>query len=290
VPCRTRLRQRTHRVARFVDPKVLARIGNLEFCGALVVDGFINGLHRAPFFGASVDFAEHRGYVPGDDIRRVDWRLFARTDRYYLKEYEADTNANFSVLLDVSKSMAFGARARSSTTRSTWRPASPTCAHRSATASASSPSTGHRRARAAVGQALRRGAAHARPGDGRAAGPDRAAAAQDGRALRRRGIVVRHLGLLRGARRDARGHRAAPLPRQRRHRVPRARPGGDRLPVRRPASFEDLESGEQLPVVPERWREQYRALVQAHIEALHRSATAQRFQYLSIRDRLTRTR
>ena len=96
--------------ARFVDPKVLARIGNLELVARAVVDGFINGLHRSPYFGASVDFAEHRGYVPGDDIRRVDWRLYARTDRYYIKEYEADSNTNFSVLLDVSKSMGFGSR------------------------------------------------------------------------------------------------------------------------------------------------------------------------------------
>ena len=62
------------------------------------------------YFGASVDFAEHRGYTPGDDIRRVDWKLFGRTDRFYIKEYEADTNANFAVLLDVSKSMGFGSR------------------------------------------------------------------------------------------------------------------------------------------------------------------------------------
>ena len=89
-----------------------------------VVDGLINGLHRSPYFGASVDFAEHRGYVPGDDIRRVDWRLFARTDRYFVKEFEADSNANFSVLLDVSKSMAFGSRgSRSSITRRRWPPA-----------------------------------------------------------------------------------------------------------------------------------------------------------------------
>jgi uncharacterized protein (DUF58 family) len=94
--------------ARFVDPKVLARIGNLELVARSVVDGFINGLHRSPYFGASVDFAEHRGYVPGDDIRRVDWKLYARTDRYYIKEYEADSNMNFAVLLDVSKSMGFG--------------------------------------------------------------------------------------------------------------------------------------------------------------------------------------
>jgi uncharacterized protein (DUF58 family) len=93
--------------ARFVDPKILARIGNLELLARTVVDGFINGLHRAPFFGASIDFAEHRGYVAGDDIRRVDWRLYARTDRYYVKQYEADTNTNFTVVLDVSKSMGF---------------------------------------------------------------------------------------------------------------------------------------------------------------------------------------
>jgi uncharacterized protein (DUF58 family) len=96
--------------ARFVDPTILARIGNLDLLARTVVDGFINGLHRAPYFGASIDFAEHRGYVAGDDIRRVDWRLFARTDRFYVKQYEADTNTNFCVLLDVSKSMGFKSR------------------------------------------------------------------------------------------------------------------------------------------------------------------------------------
>ena len=96
--------------ARFVDPTVLSRIKDLDLLARSVVDGFINGLHRAPYFGASIDFAEHRGYVPGDDIRRVDWRLYARTDRYFVKQYEADTNANFSVLLDVSKSMSFASR------------------------------------------------------------------------------------------------------------------------------------------------------------------------------------
>jgi uncharacterized protein (DUF58 family) len=96
--------------ARFVDPKVLSRIKDLSLLARNVVDGFINGLHRAPYFGASIDFAEHRGYVPGDDIRRVDWRLFARTDRFFVKQYEADTNSNFAVLLDISKSMAFASQ------------------------------------------------------------------------------------------------------------------------------------------------------------------------------------
>src|SRR6059058_3647489 len=97
-------------VARFVDPKILSRISSLELMARTVVEGFINGLHRAPYFGASIDFAEHRGYVAGDDIRRVDWRLFARTDRFYVKQYEADTNTNLSILLDVSRSMGFASQ------------------------------------------------------------------------------------------------------------------------------------------------------------------------------------
>lgn len=103
---------KTHAIpgARFVDPTVLSSIKDLELLARTVVEGFINGLHRAPYFGASIDFAEHRGYVAGDDIRRVDWKLYARTDRYFVKQYEADTNANFSVLLDVSKSMGFGSQ------------------------------------------------------------------------------------------------------------------------------------------------------------------------------------
>src|SRR5881628_1281804 len=128
--------------ARFVDPKILARIGNLELLARTVVDGFINGLHRAPYFGASIDFAEHRGYVPGDDIRRVDWRLYARTDRYYVKQYEADTNTNLSVLLDISRSISSPARGlRSWITAATSAPVWRTWRNASATASAPSPST-----------------------------------------------------------------------------------------------------------------------------------------------------
>jgi len=96
--------------SQFLDPKVLARIDNLELLARTVVDGFINGLHHSPYFGLSVDFAEHRQYTPGDDIRRVDWRVFGRTDRFYVKEYEADTNANFVVLFDISRSMDYGSK------------------------------------------------------------------------------------------------------------------------------------------------------------------------------------
>jgi uncharacterized protein (DUF58 family) len=93
---------------RFLDPKVLARIDDLELVARFVDEGFISGLHRSPHLGFSTDFAEHRQYMPGDDIRHMDWRLFARTDRYYLKEYEVDTNSNFIAILDVSKSMGYG--------------------------------------------------------------------------------------------------------------------------------------------------------------------------------------
>jgi uncharacterized protein (DUF58 family) len=92
----------------FLDPATLARISNLELLARTVVDGFINGMHRTPRLGMSVDFAEHRVYMPGDDTRRIDWRLYARTDRLYLKQFEADTVMNFSILLDVSKSMDYG--------------------------------------------------------------------------------------------------------------------------------------------------------------------------------------
>ena len=94
--------------AQFLDPVILQRIGNLELVARGVVEGFLHGLHRSPFFGQSVDFAEHRPYSPGDDPRRVDWKAYARSDRYYVKEFEAETNTNFTVLLDASRSMAFG--------------------------------------------------------------------------------------------------------------------------------------------------------------------------------------
>ena len=94
---------------RLIDPVVLARIGDLELIARTVVEGVINGLHRSPHLGSSMDFAEHRAYMPGDDIRRIDWKLFGRSDRHYIKEFEADTNTNFTVLVDVSPSMRYGA-------------------------------------------------------------------------------------------------------------------------------------------------------------------------------------
>ena len=92
---------------RFIKPTVLARISGLELLARGVVDGFLAGLHRSPYKGFSVDFMEYRPYIPGDDLQRVDWKLFARTDRYYVKEFEGETNARLHLLLDVSGSMGY---------------------------------------------------------------------------------------------------------------------------------------------------------------------------------------
>jgi uncharacterized protein (DUF58 family) len=93
---------------RFLDPAVLHGISGLDLVAKTVVDGFVAGLHRSPDFGFSLEFAEYRAYTPGDDLRHVDWNLFARTERCYLKRYRGDTNTQLTVLLDASNSMRFG--------------------------------------------------------------------------------------------------------------------------------------------------------------------------------------
>jgi uncharacterized protein (DUF58 family) len=97
---------RTARVD-LLRPHELAALGGLEFVARQVVEGFIAGLHRSPHRGFSVEFAEHRMYQPGDDLRYIDWRMFGRSDRYYIKQFEEETNLRAYVLLDVSASMAW---------------------------------------------------------------------------------------------------------------------------------------------------------------------------------------
>jgi uncharacterized protein (DUF58 family) len=92
---------------RFLDPAVLAGISGLDLVAQTVVDGFISGLHRSPDFGFSQEFAEYRSYNPGDDLRHVDWNVFARTERMYLKRYRGETNCQLTILLDASRSMRF---------------------------------------------------------------------------------------------------------------------------------------------------------------------------------------
>lgn len=92
----------------FLDPQVLARLGSLELKARVVVEGYLQGLHRSPFRGLSVDFAEYRPYLPGDDPRTIDWKLFGRSDRTYVKRFEQETNLPCHLLLDVSASMDYG--------------------------------------------------------------------------------------------------------------------------------------------------------------------------------------
>jgi len=94
----------------FLDPAVVARLGTLELRARTIVEGLLSGLHRSPFKGFSVEFAEYRQYMPGDDLSTMDWKVYARTDRHYIKKFEEETNLDCHVLLDVSGSMAYGSR------------------------------------------------------------------------------------------------------------------------------------------------------------------------------------
>jgi uncharacterized protein (DUF58 family) len=293
--------------ARFVDPAVLARIGNLELVARSVVDGVINGLHRSPYFGASVDFAEHRGYVPGDDIRRVDWRVFARTDKYFVKEFEADSNANFSVLLDVSKSMGFGARLSKLDYGKTLAACLTYLVHKQRDrvglvtfdediVDHVPPSAKHLDV---VLHAIDRAQAK-RPG--RLGPPLRKLAEHFGR----RGIVVVISDLYEEPQEVM---EALSLIRFRGNDVILFHildPAEIDFTFEEASSFEDLESGEQMPVVPDALREQYRKMIKEHVAALTSRAAEQRvdytmlntsmpldfalFNYMAVRDRLTRTR
>ncbi len=271
--------------ARFVDPKILMRIGNLELLAKTVVDGFINGLHRAPFFGASIDFAEHRGYVPGDDIRRVDWRLYARTDRYYVKQYEADTNTNFTILLDISRSMRFS----SGTGPSKLEYASFLAACLAYLATRQRDRVGIITFDSDIVTHIPPSAKH----------------------------FDQVLHTLDRAKADRPGHLSAPLHKMAEHFKRRGilllisdfydEPGavldaikplkflGNDLIVfhvldpqeinfdyKDASAFEDLESREQIPVVPDSFRAQYRALIQEHIAALTAKFSEQRIDYALI--------
>jgi uncharacterized protein (DUF58 family) len=296
------------RGARFVDPLTLARIQNLELLARTVVDGFINGLHRAPYLGFSLDFAEHRAYEPGDDLRRIDWRLWARTDRFYVKQFEADTNANVVVALDASKSMRFGSRGLSKLDYGRFLAASLLYfSHKQRdriglvtfdqdVLEYVPPSAKH------LDFAL-----HAL--DKTEAGRPGALSApllQVTERLLRRGIVAVVSDLYDEP--QAIVDAVKPL-RYRGHDVIVFHvldPAELDFPFDEAASFEDIETGDRMPIVPDALREQYRALVRQHIETLGRLFTDNRidyalfstsvpldyalFRYLSTRERLSRVR
>lgn len=259
--------------ARFLDPAVLARIRDMELMARTVVQGFVNGLHRSPYLGVSVDFAEHRAYMPGDDIRRIDWRVFARSDRFYVKEFEADSNANFLLLLDVSRSMRFASGAISKLDYARCLAA---CL-----------------AYFARGQRDRVGlitfdrevvdfvppaAKHLdvvlhtldrikdREGKGELLAPLLRAA----ESSRRRGILVLISDLYEDPETALRAARAL------RHKgsdlivFQVLDPAELEFPYETAANYEDLETGEKMPIVPDYVRAQYKRLVQEHVATLQR--------------------
>jgi uncharacterized protein (DUF58 family) len=297
----------------FIDPAALARIGNLELLARTVVDGFINGLHRAPYLGMSLDFAEHRAYNPGDDIRRIDWRVFARTERYYVKEFEADTNSNFVVLLDVSRSMRYAGVGIRKLDYAKYLAASLSYFSReqrdrvglltfdSGIVDYVPPSAKHLDV---VLHTLDRASAE-RPG----ALQESLSRATE--LLRRRGIAVIISDLYEEPQRV---QQAAGMLRHRGHDVivfhvlDRSEleldgtVGG--IPLAEATSLEDLESGARMPVITDKVRERYRQMVQEHVASLRKLLTEVRvdyalldtsqpldhalFTYLSARERMTR--
>jgi uncharacterized protein (DUF58 family) len=96
---------------RYLDPAIVARLGTIDLKAKTIVEGFLTGLHRSPFKGFSVEFAEYRQYLPGDDLATLDWKIYARTDRHVVKKFEEETNVECRILLDVSRSMGYGSHA-----------------------------------------------------------------------------------------------------------------------------------------------------------------------------------
>lgn len=293
--------------AKFLDPDVLARIDNLELLAKTVVNGFLNGLHRSPFLGLSIDFAEHRPYMPGDDIRTIDWKLYARTDRHYIKLYEAETNANFMVLVDISRSMSYSSGKLSKLDYARYLAACLTYFSRQQRDRVGLVTFDHdivsyvppsSRNLDLCLHTLHK--AHpGRPGE--LARPLLKAA----EIFRRKGIIVLISDLYEEAGQVvqavrmlvSRGHDVIVF-----HVL-----DSDELefPFETPSSFEDLESGKQIPVVPMKLRDEYRDLVRQHMSELDDRLTGSRidyvlldtskpldhalFQYLLIRERRRKT-
>ena len=90
-----------------LEPHVLQKISKMELVAKQLMDGYVQGMHRSPHVGFALDFAQHRQYVPGDDVKRIDWRVYAKSERYYIKQYEVSTNLRCHLVLDASGSMAY---------------------------------------------------------------------------------------------------------------------------------------------------------------------------------------
>ena len=217
---------------RFLDPAVLAGISGLDLVAKTVVDGFVAGLHRSPDFGFSQEFAEYRAYTPGDDLRHVDWNVFARTERSYLKRYRGETNSLLTMLLDASNSMDFTSHGVSKMDYARFLAASLfyLAIHNQRDAAGlivfDDEVRNYIRPSTRQGQLHRllSGLEHAEP---RARTDFAKPLDHFQEFLRRRGIVVIHFRFLRIAREHRTHHRAAALSRQRSGAVSRSRSQGN---------------------------------------------------------------
>ena len=270
--------------ARLLDPRVLARIGDLELVARRVVEGFLAGLHHSPHFGMSVDFAEHRPYMPGDDIRRIDWRVFARTDRFYVKQFEADTNTDFTVILDTSASMNFGSRGITKFDYARYLAACLTyfsSKQRDRVGLALFVDNGVSRIPAGAKRMdlILHALDHAKPeGRGRLLAPLRKLSEH----LRRRSIVAIISDFYEEA------QQVDEAVRQLRQR------GNDvivfhvldtaelEFPYDDAMTVVDLESGDKLPVVPETLKDEYKSLIGRHVEEVRRRMIDHGFDYMRI--------
>ena len=270
--------------AAFLDPALLAGISDLSLLARTVVDGFLHGLHRSVRTGTSLDFAEHRPYQPGDDLRRIDWRVYGRTDRFYLKTYEADTNADVMLVLDSSGSMDFASGrltkfdyARYLTASLAWlaqrqgdRVGLVTV--RDEMVDVVPPSTRH------LNLLLHTVAASTAAGEGHLPRVLEKVAQMRGRS----GMVVlisdcyeepaalcRAVGGLRSRGHDVMVfHLTGPAERD--------------LPYGAPGTFEDAETGIRLPLKPEELRDRYRAMVVEHAAALSTGLAAANVDYQAV--------
>ena len=270
--------------ASFLDPALLARISDLALLARTVVDGFMHGQHRSLRKGSSLDFAEHRSYQPGDDLRRIDWRVYGRTDRFYIKEYDADTNAGVIFALDASGSMDFGSGAVTKFDYARFLVASLAWLSKSqgdriglATfkeelVDVVPPSVRHL-------QLLLHTLARAK-----AAGPSRLvhSISRIGHLTTCTGIVVLVTDCYEQP--DALGRAVAAL-RMGGHDVivfHLVDPAEKQLPGDMPATFEDAESGALLPLRPGELREKYQTLITAHHAALQERFTSAGADYVRL--------
>jgi uncharacterized protein (DUF58 family) len=272
---------------RFLDPKVLARLSNLQLVAKTVVEGFLIGLHRSPYYGVSIDFAEYRPYSPGDDPRSIDWNVFARTDRYYLKKYHGDTNAEVHLILDASASMGYKSGTRK-TELSKFEYGCFLAASLAYLAIHQRDAAGlllfdtdiqdHIPARTRRGQLpyLLHMLDRARPGRG----TDFAAPLRKTmQFLRRRGIVILISDFYETPDVVMRAVRGLQFGGNDLILFHILDPGEIEFPVDRPVQLEDLETAERLEVIPEYMARQYQQLLQEHVQKLQHECRSSRIDY-----------